>query len=195
MHSPFNIFNTKTHILPFPLQIHTLCDFGKIAMLDDHIADDVATKRAGEQWMDGWGEMGVFVCHLVSEHKWHWGGRKVGWWRGRGKIRQQSGHLSLHSQRRRPRTNVAMSLAIQNGVWLNNLQKKHRYHGQNRREKSTERQKKRLNTPQGTMGEKPCPRAQAKGRGGLHPSNYPSISLLPPFFRRIVSQCISTQPS
>lgn len=151
------------------------------------------SERASDGWMGG-----VCVCHLVSEHKWHWGGGKVGWWRWRGKIRPQSGHLFLHSQSlgRRPRTNVAMSLAIQNAVWLNNLQKKRRCRGRNGWAKSTERQKKkRLNTPQGTMGEKPCPRAQAKGRGALHPPNYPSISLLPPFFWGIVSQCISTQPS
>lgn len=110
------------------------------------------SNKESERAMDGWmgGDGGVCVCHLVSEHKWHWGGGKVGWWRGRGKIRQQSGHLFLHSQSlgRRLRANVAMSLAIQNGVWLNNLRKKRRCRGRNGRVKSTERQKKkRLNTP------------------------------------------------
>lgn len=53
------------------------------------------SNKESERAMDGWmgGDGGVCVCHLVSEHKWHWGGGKVGWWRGRGKIRQQSGHL------------------------------------------------------------------------------------------------------
>lgn len=132
-------------------------------MLDDHIANDVATKRASERWMDG-GDGGFCVCHLVSEHKWHWGGRKVGWWRGRGKIRQQSGHLFLHSQSlgRCPRTNVAMSLAIQNGVWLNNLWKKRRYRGRNRRAKDRKTEEIEVEHTPGNHGWKTLPKGTSK---------------------------------
>lgn len=100
-HTPFSTSLTQKHIsCHFPLKYtHSLWFWQNCHAWRPYSLRHSNKERERSRWgvCDGGA---VCVCHLVSEHKWLWGGRKVGWWKGRGKIRQESGHLFVQAELR-----------------------------------------------------------------------------------------------